>query len=42
MAGSSVKTAVTSFANISLKMNDPAYEGDIETENCASNYSAMK
>jgi len=42
MAGSSVKTAVTSFANTSLKMNDPAYEGDITTPNCASNYSAMK
>ena len=42
MAGSSVKTAVTSFANTSLKMNDPAYEGDITTSNCASNYSAMK
>ena len=42
MAGSSVKTAVTSFANTSLKMNDPAYEGDITTSNCASNYEAMK
>lgn len=42
MTGSTVKTAVTSFANTSLKMNDPAYEGDIETPNCASNYSAMK
>ena len=42
MAGSSVKTSVTSFANNSLKMNDSAYEGDITTANCASNYSAMK
>lgn len=23
-------------------MNDPAYDGDITTANCASNYSAMK
>lgn len=42
MSGSSVKTSATSFANTSLKMNDSAYEGDIETENCASNYVAMK
>lgn len=42
MNGSSVKTSVTSFANTSLKMNDPAYEGDISTANCASNYAAMK
>lgn len=42
MSGSSVKTSVTSFANDSLKMNDPAYEGDITTPNCASNYAAMK
>ena len=40
--GSSLKTAATSFANNSLKMNDPAYEGDISTPNCAANYSAMK
>ena len=42
MDGSSVKTSVTSFANTSLKMNDSAYEGDIETENCQANYEAMK
>ena len=40
--GSSLKTSVTSFANTSLKMSDPSYEGDISTANCASNYSAMK
>ena len=42
MEGSSVVTSATSFANTSLKMNDSAYEGDIETEYCAANYSAMK
>ena len=42
VSGSSLKTSLTTFANNSLKMNDPAYEGDISTPNCADNYAAMK